>query len=57
MPCVVNGKFRPCAPHNKPGTHCIGDWMGPDRPSRGVRRMSPTLALDPQIIQPVAQSL
>ena len=57
--CCVWSTARPAAvlPTNKPGTHCIGGWMSPYRPSGGVRRISQTPGLEPQMIQPVAQSL
>jgi hypothetical protein len=29
MGWVVNATFRPLYPGERPGTHCIGGWVGP----------------------------
>ena len=29
MEWVVNATPRPLYPHENPGTHCIGSWVGP----------------------------
>ena len=41
-------------PRGRPGTHCIGDWVGPQARSGRVRKISPPSAFDPRIVQPVA---
>jgi len=41
-------------PGKRPGTHCIGDWVGPLGRSGRVRKISPPLEFDPQTVQPVA---
>ena len=40
-------------PWNSPGTHCIGDWVGPQRRSGRVRKISPPPGIDPRTVQPV----
>jgi hypothetical protein len=29
MGCVINATPRPLYPRERPGTHCIGGWVGP----------------------------
>ena len=29
MECVVNATPQPAYPRQRPGTHCIGGWVGP----------------------------
>ena len=42
-------------PGKRPGTHCIGDWVGP---RSGLRKISPPPpGFDPWTFQPVAKSL
>ena len=46
MRCVINATPRPLYPRERPGTHCIGGWVGPragldgcgkSRPPPGIR--------------------
>jgi hypothetical protein len=38
-------------PGNRPGTHCVGGWVG--RSGR-LRKISPPPGFDPRTVQPVA---
>jgi hypothetical protein len=40
-------------PRERPGTHCLGDWLGPRDRSRRVRKISPPPGFDPLTVQPV----
>ena len=42
------------SPGKKPGTHCIGDWVGPQGRAERVWKISPPPGFDPRTIQPVA---
>ena len=37
-----------------PGTHCIGDWVGPTAGLEGCGEFRPTPGFDPRTVQPVA---
>jgi hypothetical protein len=37
----------------RPGTHCIGGWVGPTVWT-GAENLAPPPGFDPQIVQPVA---
>ena len=43
---VVNTRPRPLYPGERPGTHCIGGWVGPQGRSGRVRKISPPPGLD-----------
>ena len=45
------GRFNP---EKRPGTHCIGGWVGPQGRSGRVWKISPPLGFDPRTVQPVA---
>jgi len=45
---------RPLYPRERPGTHCIGGWGGPQGRPGLVRKISPPPGLDPRTVQPVA---
>ena len=38
----------------RPGTHCIGGWVGPRAGLEGVRKILPLREFDPLTVQPVA---
>jgi hypothetical protein len=40
-------------PRERPGTHCIGGWVGP-RAGLDRGKISPPLGFDPRTVQPVA---
>jgi len=54
MGWVVNATSRLLYPRERPGTHCIGDWVGPRACMDvcGKSRLPP--GFDPLTIQPVA---
>ena len=39
---------------NRPGTHCIGVWMGPRAGIDGCGKSRPPQGFDPRTAQPVA---
>jgi len=41
-------------PGKRPGTHCIGGWVGLQGQSGRVRGTSPPPGFDPRIVQPLA---
>jgi hypothetical protein len=41
-------------PLARPGTHCVGGWVGPYCWCRQVRKISPQTVFDPRTFQPVA---
>ena len=43
---VVNATPRPLYPWERPGTHCIGGWVGPHSWSGQVRKILPTPGFD-----------
>jgi len=43
-----------CYPKEILGTHCTGDWVGPQFRSGQVREISHTTEFDPRTVQPVA---
>ena len=54
MGWVVNATPRPLYPRERPGTHCIGDWVGL---RAGLDRCGKSClppGFDPQTVQPVA---
>jgi len=54
MEWVVNATPRPLYPPERPGTHCIGGWVGPRAGRDGCENLAPPTGFDPQIVQPVA---
>ena len=54
---VVNATPRPLYPRERPGTNCIGGWVGPQGRSGQVRKISPPPGFDPRTVQPVASRL
>ena len=51
---VFNATPRPLYPREKPGTHCIGGWVGPRAGLDGCRRYRLPPGFDPRTVQPVA---
>jgi hypothetical protein len=41
-------------PGKRPGTHCIGGWVGPRAGLDGWRKISPPPEFDPRTFQPIA---
>jgi hypothetical protein len=41
-------------PGNRPGTHCIGGWVGPRAGLDGCEKSRPPPGFDPRTVQPVA---
>jgi len=54
MRWVVNATPRPLYPRERPGTHCIGGWVGLRDGLDGCGKSSPPPGLDPRTFQPVA---
>jgi hypothetical protein len=44
----------PPPPRERPGTHCIGGWVGPRGPSGRVQKISFPQGFDPRTVKPVA---
>jgi len=40
----------------RPGTHCIGDWVGPRAGLEGCGKPRPPPGFNPRTVQPVASS-
>jgi len=51
---VVNATPRPRYPRERPGTHCIGSWVGSSVGLDG-RKISPPPGFDPRNVKPVAR--
>jgi len=51
---VVNATPRPLYPREKPGTHCIGGWVGPSAGLEGSVKSHPPPEFDPWTVQPIA---
>jgi hypothetical protein len=49
---VVNVTPRSLYPRERPGTHCIGSWVGPTAGLDGCGKFCPT-GFDPRTVQPV----
>jgi len=43
-------------PGKRPGTHCIGGWMGPRAGLNGCGKFRPPPEFDPRTVQPLASS-
>jgi len=54
MGWVLNATPRPLYPRERPGTHCIGCWVGPGAGVGGCRKSRLPPGFDPQTVQPVA---
>ena len=54
MGWVVNATPWPLYPQERPGTHCIGGWVGPQGQSGRVQKISSPPEFDPRRVQPVA---
>ena len=55
MGWVVNATPRPLYPLERPGTHCIGGWVGPRADLDGCGKTHPTApGFDPRTVQSVA---
>jgi hypothetical protein len=55
MSWVINAKTLPhFTPGTDPGTHCIGDWVGPRAGLDRCRNSRPPSGHDPRTFQPVA---
>ena len=54
MGWVVNATPRPLYPGERPGTHYIGDWVGPRAGLDGCGKSLPLPGFDPRTVQPVA---
>jgi hypothetical protein len=51
---VVSTTPRPLYPGERPGSHCIGGWVGPRAGLDVCEKISPPPGLDPRTVQPVA---
>jgi len=51
---MVNATPLPLYPRGRPGTHCIGGWVGPRAELDGCGKSRPPLGFDPRTVQPVA---
>ena len=54
MGWVGNATPRPLYLRERPGTPCIGGWVGPRAGLVGCRKSRPPLGFDPRTVQPVA---
>jgi hypothetical protein len=50
MEWMVNATPRPLYPGERPGTHCIGGWVGPRAALDGGRKSHPPPGFDPQTV-------
>jgi hypothetical protein len=57
MRWVVNAMPWPLYPRERPGTHCIGGWVGPRAGLDGSGKISPPPGFDPRTVQPVAVAI
>ena len=51
---VVNATLRPLYPPERPGTHCIGGWVGPRAGLNGCGKSRPPLGFDPRTVRSLA---
>ena len=51
---LVNATPRPLYPQERPGTHCIGGWVGPRAGLERCENSRPPLEFDPRTVKPVA---
>jgi hypothetical protein len=54
MGWVVNATPRLLYLRERPGTHCIGGWVGPRAGLDGCGKSRPPPGFDPRTVQPVA---
>ena len=54
MGWVVNATPSHFTTLERPGTHCIGGWVGPRAGLDGCGKPHPTPGFDPRTVQPVA---
>jgi len=54
MEWVVNATPRPLFPRERPGTHCIGGWVGPRASLDECGNSRPPPGFDPRTVHPVA---
>jgi len=54
MRWVVNTTPQPLYPQERPGTHCIGGWVGLRNDLDRCGKSHPPLGFDPWTVQPVA---
>ena len=52
MGWVVNATLRPFYPGERPGTYCIGGWVGSRDGLDGAENLAPP-GFDPRTVQPV----
>jgi len=54
---VGGQRYAPAAlpPGKRPGTRCIGSWVGPRAGLDGCGKSRPPMGFDPQAFQPVAK--
>ena len=52
---VVNAKPRLLYTRKRPGTHCIGGWVGPRAGLDGCGKYRPLPGHDPRTVQPIAR--
>ena len=53
MGWVANATSRPLYPRERPGTHCIGGWVGPIADVNRCGKSRPPPGFDPRTVQPV----
>jgi len=54
MRWVVNATLQPLYPRGKrPGTRCVGGWVGPRAGLDGCGKSRPPPGFDPRTVQPV----
>ena len=51
---VVNKTPRPFYPRRRPGTHCVGGWLGPRAGLDWCGKSLPPPGFDSRTVQPVA---
>jgi len=50
---VVNAMPWPLYPRERPGTHCIGGWVGPRAGLTDAKNLAPHQGFDPRTVQSV----
>ena len=48
MVWVVNATSRALNPRGRPGTHCVGGWVGP---RAGLKNLAPHSGFDPRTVR------
>jgi len=54
MGWMINARPRPLYPRERPGTHCIGGWVGPRAGLDDCGKSRSPPGFDPRTVQPVA---